>query len=225
MAAPSAGTLAAMAVVFASACSTEPPPAPPEKSWDNLDLRRGTTLDRVYVHPKATFDQYRRVMLDRVEVSFDKNWDPKKGTAALKGVQPDKIRGDMALAVREAFKQELETHGYPIVDSSDEDVLRVRAAITDLYVRASDTPGSGSSYAMDATHMTLVAELFDSETGLLLARIYDTAEGSDVGTLQVADSVTSSAEGRRAVSKWAVALRDGLDRAQGKGSPERAKKE
>jgi uncharacterized protein DUF3313 len=218
MASLSAGTLAAMAVVLTTACATQPPPPPPEKSWDGLDLRRDTTLERVYLRPDATFDHYKRVMLDRVEVSFDKNWDPKKGPVALQDMAPEEIRADVASALREVFQQELESHGYPIVASSDADVLRVRATITDLYVRSPDTnaPGGSGAYAMDATHMTLVAELFDSETGLLLARVYDTAEGTDVGTLQVAHSMKSSVEGRRALTKWAVALRDGLDRAQGK---------
>lgn len=209
------GASMALVLLVASACTSAPPP-PQQRSWDNLVLLQSSTLDRVYVHPQATFDQYRRVMLDRVEVSFDKNWDPKKGAVALQGMQPDEIRADVARSLREVFKEQLAAKGYPVVDSSDEDVLRVRAAITDLFIRAAENTQSGGSaaYAMDATHMTLVAELFDSETGLLLARAYDTARGAEVGTLQVAHSLTSSAEGRRALKKWAGALGDALERAK-----------
>jgi hypothetical protein len=84
------GMICAAAVLFAGACTTPEPP--PEYSWDNLRRVERSALERVYVHPQADFHRYRRVMLDRVEVSFDKNWDPKKGPGALKDMKPDEIR-------------------------------------------------------------------------------------------------------------------------------------
>jgi len=59
--------------------------------------------------------------------------------------------------------------------------------------------------------MTLVAELRDSVTGELLARVVDTQRGRQTGTLSFTNSVTNTADARRAIGIWATALRQGLD--------------
>ncbi len=66
--------------------------------------------------------------------------------------------------------------------------------------------------------MTLVMELRDGPTGQLLARVLDTKAGSDTGWAQVTNSVTNSADFRRAVRSWAQRLVKGLDKLNGKTS-------
>jgi hypothetical protein len=55
----------------------------------------------------------------------------------------------------------------------DEDVLRIKAEIRDLYINAPDLPRAGVSrtYALSAGEMRLVAELRDAPTGALIARL------------------------------------------------------
>ncbi len=64
---------------------------------------------------------------------------------------------------------------------------------------------------MNAGRMTLVAELRDSETGALFARVVDEREARDNMTLQWSNRVENSAEARAAVSRWANILRARLD--------------
>jgi hypothetical protein len=59
--------------------------------------------------------------------------------------------------------------------------------------------------------MTLVAELRDSITGETLARAVDTRSGRGTGTFMVTNSVTNTADARRAIRIWAQSIRNGLD--------------
>ena len=125
-------------------------------------------------------------MLDPVEVSFDKNWDPRGSTRSrLDAADPQAIRQGLAKLARDVFKRELEKKGgYPLVEEPGEDVLRVRAQIVDLYINAPDTNGPGitRTYVMNAGEMTLVAELYDSQTNALIGACIDRQRGLDRGS-------------------------------------------
>jgi hypothetical protein len=207
----------AAAASVAACAATQQTKAPTE--WDGLQLVKRAGLDLVYVKPGATLKQYRRVMLDPVQISFDKNWDPEGDSISkIRGrVDPEKIKTELAELFQEVSRRELEQKGqYPVVDAPGEDVLRVSAALVDLYINAPDKQEAGRSYSyvVDAGTVTFVAELRDSQTNTLLARVIDKEQGDDFGYLQIANSVTNSAEARRMIAKWSDALRDALDRAR-----------
>jgi hypothetical protein len=105
---------------------------------------------------------------------------------------------------------------YQIVDTSGPDVLRVTAAIIDLYVTAPDVqrPGRNYTYAVSAGRMTLVAELRDSESGAILARVADRKEASNPNTFTWTTRASNTADARRILRSWAGALRKGLDSAR-----------
>lgn len=206
-----------LAAVLAACATSTSNKAPTE--WDGLQLVKRPGLDLVYVKPGATLTRYRRVMLDPIQISFDKNWDPEGDSISkIRGrVDPEKIKTELAQLFEEVSKRELQEKGqYPVVDAPGDDVLRVSSAIVDLYINAPDTmePGRSRTYVVDAGHMTFVAELRDSHTNTLLARVIDKEQGADFGYLQIANSVTNSAEARTMIAKWADALRDALDRAR-----------
>jgi hypothetical protein len=67
---------------------------------------------------------------------------------------------------------------------------------------------------MDAGRMTLVLELRDGPTGQLLARVVDRHVGSQTGFPTVTNSVTNTAEFRRAVTAWAKRLVKALDKVR-----------
>ena len=207
------------AVTLAGCASTRPAPA---DEWDGLVRQTGTRLGAVFVRPDAEIVGYRSVMIDPVEVSFARNWEPNRGgrsqLSRLDAGDMAAMQAGVADLFRETFRAELERGGYQLVDVAGPDTLRVTAAIVDLYINAPDTmsPGRSRTYTANTGRMTLVAELRDSMTGELLARAVDARSGRSSGIMQVTNRVTNTADARRAMGVWATALRQALDEMYGR---------
>jgi hypothetical protein len=181
------------------------------------------SLDHVYVLPAADFGSYTRIRLDPVEVSFSERWDPNsnriRGRSAQRTMSAEEIerlRANVATEFEQVLKDELRRGGYMLIQGNAEDALRVTPMIVNLYVTA---PGAQQNprtrtYVANTGHMTLFAEVSDSVTGEVLARVADTRQGRQTRTLQLASSVTNMADARRVFTDWARALRAGLDDAR-----------
>jgi len=194
----------------------------PPKEWDGLVRVNSKQIDHLYKLPEADFSGYKRVRLDPIEVEFDKNWKPndsqRSPSSRLTNSDLEQIKKTLAEEFRKVFTEELTENGYPVVNEDGDDVLRVSAAIVNLYITAPDKMSAGRSrtYTTNAGHMTLVAELRDSVTGKLMARAVDSVQARDTGTFMMTTSVTNLASARNALIKWARVLRGGLDAATGK---------
>jgi len=190
--------------------------------WDGLVRRPVSRMDAVFVRPDADVTAYTSVMLDPVEVSFARDWNPNQGrrnpAARLNANDVAAIQTGLADMMRETFRAQLAAGGYTLVDEPGPDTLRVTAAIVNLYVTAPDTMTAGRSrtYTANSGQMTLVAELRDSVSGELLARAVDTQRGRTTGAMQFTNNVTNTADARRAMGIWATALRQGLDELYGR---------
>jgi len=208
---------AAAAALLPAMAADEPP-----KEWDGLARVSSKKLDHVYKLPEADFSGYKRVRLDPIEVEFDKNWKPNQSQRSpsqrLTNEDIEKIKKALAEEFRKVFTEELSKNGYTVVAESDDDVLRVSAAIVNLYITAPEKMSAGMSrtYTTSAGHMTLVAELRDSVTGKLMARAVDSVQGRDTGNFMITNSVTNMSSARTALSQWARVLREGLDDATGR---------
>jgi len=132
----------------------------------------------------------------------------------------EKIKTEVAIMFREVFAEELSKDGgYEIVDDAGEDVLLVRPAIIDLDISAPDTMTAGRSrtYTTESGAATVFVELFDSETGDILARAADRKVAGRVGGyLSYTNRVTNQADARRMMRGWAKSLRERLDEYHGK---------
>jgi len=175
------------------------------------------------VRPNVDFKTYKRVQLDPVQVAMDKNWDPNSEKVGLSGTLSStdvrRIRDELSKMFRDVFAERLSKNGYPLVETSGDDVLLVQAALTNVYINAPDDADSRTrSYVMDAGRMTLVMQLADSVTGQTLARVVDTKQGSNTRGPQWANSVTNSAEARKAIGQWADALSKALDAVNGRAA-------
>ena len=62
--------------------------------------------------------------------------------------------------------------------------------------------------------MTLKLEIYDSVTGDLIAKASDRREAPRRSYLQWTNSVSNNAEARRMLQRWAVDLRERLDKAR-----------
>ena len=124
----------------------------------------------------------------------------------------ERIRRTVAETFRVVFVEELEAGGYEIADHASEDVLIVRPAVIDLVVNAPDTRTGGRTrtFVGSAGAATALIELYDSVSGDILVRAIDRRSARNFGTF-AANNVTNSADARRIIRLWAVALREALD--------------
>jgi hypothetical protein len=165
---------------------------------------------------------YQKVILEPLQVSFSKNWDPNASADFSRRVDASdiqKIKDALASMFREEYIKELGKGGYTVTDVPGPDTIRVTPAIVDLYISAPDvmSPGRSRTYTTDAGQMTLDLEVRDSVTGQLMARAVDKQQAMNTGRLQWTNSVTNRADAQRAIDVWAGQLRAGLDRINGVG--------
>jgi len=197
----------------------------PETTEDGLRKINVNGIDAVYVRPGASLGAYQRILLDPVQVSFSKDWKPQQTGSYLSLSQEDreKIRSDLAELFRTTATDVLQKGGYPVVTESAPDVLRISANLADVYINAPDTmtPGRSYNFVMSAGRMTLVAELRDSQTGQIMARVFDQRDMRNDEFLRLSTSVSNSAEARDAVRTWANILLGRLNavRVQPTSSP------
>ena len=185
---------------------------------EGLQPVKSKDMDMVYTRPGATLAGYNKVMLDPVEVSFSKSWDPKRtgSNLPLGADEREKIRTGVAKITQEQFAKQLQAkNGYPIVNAAGPDVLRAKARVLNLYVNAPDAGSVGRTrtYTLSAGEATLFLELFDSETGQILARVIDRRESRNNNMVMLANPVSNAFEAEALAAQWAAVLRKAMDKA------------
>src|SRR5271170_2319014 len=173
-------------------------------------------LDHVYARPGANLSAYRKIMLDPAEVAFRKDWNPDRAGGPITTAQRQAIKDGLARIFRDELTKDLQqSGGYALASAAGSDVLRIRAEIRDLYINAPGVPQAGDNrvYALSVGEMRLVAELRDSSTGALIARVIDLKKDPDAPWLHVTTRVDNEAAARRAIAEWAQILRKQLDAA------------
>jgi hypothetical protein len=214
--------LAALVLAPPAFAQSKPSGLEEAMSHDGLQKIKVKGLDLVYARPGAALAGYDKVRLDPVEVSFAKNWNPNGAGSRFKlsTEERESIRAGVAKIVYDEFVKALQVKsGYQVVSESGPDVLRVKVVVANLYVNAPDTGGAGISrtYTTSAGEMTLVQELYDSESGQVLARVVDRRESRNAGTLTMTNSASNAWEASNVAAIWARILRDALDKAHGIG--------
>lgn len=197
-----------------AALAADPPPA---VSHDGLELVQDGRLQLVYRRPGVDFAGYTKLMIDPFEVAFRKDWT--RDFQRVSQNDRERIRRDLAAEAQKIFIEELQQKGgYQIVDRAAPDVLRVSAAIIELYINAPDTMQAGRSrtYVLSTGEATLVAELRDSASGAVVARAADRMRARESVTLQWTSRATNRADAREILRRWAGALREALDEAHGR---------
>jgi hypothetical protein len=187
-------------------------------TYDGLQPVNISGLDLAYAKPGATLAGYSRVMIAPVSVAFDKSWEAKAPGSPyrMSTSEIERIRSDVAKIVSDAFTKELKRGGYTIVTEAGPETLLVRPAIIGLYVNAPDVMRAGRSrtYTASAGQMTLVAELIDSETGAVVARVLDRQQARETAPFTISSRVTNTSAAEIAAQSWARILRTSLDKAK-----------
>jgi hypothetical protein len=191
----------------------------PEYTVEGLQLVPDTkNIAYVWAEPGADLSQYGRVYLVEPYVAFKKNWqrEQNRGTLKVRSSDMERIKKNVQELFMEVFTEELTKGGYTLASERAEDVLLVKPAIIDLDISAPDIRSAGrtTTYATTAGSMTLYIELYDSETGDLLAKALDPKTDRDRGYMQWQSGPANRAAAKRMMEPWAEALRKGLDKAR-----------
>ena len=219
-------TLKAACLVALTVALTHAPAATKKEidqalSEGGLQKLKVKDIELAYARPGASLAAYKRVKLDPVEVAFSPSWNPTRTGSSLKlsAQEKENIRTGVARLVEEEFARELQAGGrYAVVNETGADVLRVKAAIVNLYINAPDNGmGRQRTIVSSAGEMTLIAELSDGATGQVLARVADRREAPST-RMQITNGVVNESEARTIAAGWAKTLRKALENAQGLGA-------
>jgi len=209
-----AAALAACLVIFGAVAGAADAP----DNWDGLVQIKPKRMDMVHVLPGADFRPYTKVMLDKTEVAFRKDWqknmnDTRSVSRKIDDAEAAKIMAAASSNFSDVWTKALEKAGYPVVTAPGADVLRLSPGIADLYINAPDTMEAGrvQSYTAEAGEATLILEVRDSRTNALLGRVVDRRETRSSVAMQPANRVTNQADFRSLFSQWASIAGKGLD--------------
>ena len=202
----------------------------PDVSPDGLTRVDSKRADAVYVQPGADLTGYTKIALLEPQISFRKNWqqDVNMDRPMRRVSDKDMARmiavGKQLLA--EEFLDELKRGGFEVVEEFGPDVLVVKPAIVDLDIFAPDPDNTAGiwtkTYSDGSGSATLWLELYDSVTGQLLVRAYDSKSNEGDGfTWRIPRSqATNMNDARYAFQSWAKMLVKGLNAAKAKGAEE-----
>ena len=179
-------------------------------------------LAYVWAEPGADLSQYKRINLVAPSVAFKKNWRRNYNRHAtdlsnkIKTSDIKRIQKNVSELFLDVFTKELEAGGYTLTSEKAEDVLTVKADILDLDINAPDIPSSGAmaTAVASAGSMSLIMELFDSETDDLLAKAMDATADRQSMVMQFQSGPANKQAARKMMEPWAKALREGLDHAR-----------
>lgn len=196
----------------------------PETTSDGLKLQHQTNHGALYIKEGASLAGYSRISILDCFVQFRENWQRDFNRSQL-GVDHqitdrdvEQIKEQVATEFPKAFSKVLESRGYEIVDNTGKDVLLLRPAVIDLTVTSPNTNTAGwSAKAVQSNGtMTLYMEIYDAANNTKIAQIID---GEIVGSESFAHrggAVRNNAQFAQTMERWANALSDHLDNANGK---------
>ena len=200
--------------LLVAACAPQPT-IPVVASTDNVDgLQQVSSryFDIAFARPGVDFSHYTTVLLSGSELAF-KTPDRSQHQFPLSDEQKDQFRQHLD----EQFSAELANlKNLRLADQAGPDALavlvRVQDIITTVPPQATGRSGWGSLSLRALGEATLVIELHDSESGEILARVYDrrALEGVAISQNQAAP-LTRFEDGESMSRQWASTVRERLD--------------
>lgn len=190
-----------------------------EVSFDGLHKIDNSAFHDAWADPDADWARYDQFIGG--EAFFE--YRAVKKTAKYSSIRPpastdefyidEKNRERLTKEVTDIFTEELaKSERFTRTEEPGQNVLIIRGGLHDIVSR---TPPElitrGEIYIRSFGEATLVLEVVDSMSGEVLARAVERREAGSSSAMVAANTVTTWAEVRRMVRRWAVTLRKGLD--------------
>ncbi len=205
---------ALLLAMLVSACAPQPgvPVAVPATDLDGLESVSSKYFGAAFVRPGTDFSRYQELLVSGSQLAF-KPPDRTKQQFPLSAEQKDRFR----IVLDTQFAEKLaDLDTLSLTDTVGPDALAVQVRVQDILAtvppQAVGKSGWGSLSLRALGEATLVIELSDSESGEILARVYDrqTFEGVAVAQNQAAP-ITRWEDVEALCKKWASTVRDRLD--------------
>ena len=211
------------------AFAQEAPPIEKVTGDDELVKQKGP-WEGTWVHPGADISKYTKLYMWESVFQF------REGGATSSGTTMQMMRGDQSgpyavteeskekfkEVVSEAFVKEL-SHSkmFEVVDTIGPGTLAVRGAVMDIVSFVPPRLSGGGVHLASVGQATMVFELIDAETGVIMARVAERRNiQPDSRMNQVNAAPTNSSTVWNDVKRWAgdeaKSLRKGLEKAKKK---------
>ena len=181
---------------------------------DGLVFVPSSRKGKVYRSPDVRFERYRQVIIEPVTVTFKSTW--RREYPRLSESDVEKIRSRAAEQFHEQLTRELVKLGhYALAENPAPDVLKIKARIVEFDQKAPSPKDSRwvETYAHSAGDMTLIVELYDAASGVLVGRIVDPEKGKEYRQLQLIDKIFVENEAKISFSNAARLTREALNLA------------
>lgn len=186
--------------------------------WEGMQKVVWKRFDEAYQAPGINFRSYTKVMIDPAEAAFRKDWQRDYNKVhfdlerRISDEDAQKILAEARSGLTDAFARVFQDAGYQVVTAPGPDVLRVKASLADLDVRAPDvmTSAQSETFSEEAGSARLVLEVRDSTSGALLAGGIDKRDVGNLTFLERRSSVSNRADFSRAFRRWAQFSVDAL---------------
>ena len=200
--------------VLLCACAPQPslPITETATHLDGLGKVSSKYFGAAFVRPGADFSRYQELLVSGSELAF-KTPDRAKQQFPLSAEQKDRFR----TLLDTQFAEELGSlENLQLTDAAGPNALAVQVRVQDILATVSSNAVGGSGWGSLSLRAlgeaTLVIELSDSESGEILARVYDRRAIEGVAIAQDPSAPVTRWEDVEAMCKhWATTVRDRLD--------------
>jgi hypothetical protein len=193
-------------------------------SYDGLHRIKKSVMDEAYVKPDIDLSGYTKIMIDPVAVSYKRKPPPPAASMRASGSRSnfaltEQQMEQLTLLFHEAFVEAMTKNStWEVTETSGPDVLRIEAELIDLVVKVPTRPSTSQThyFVSEIGEVTLVAELRDSQSREVLARVADRSliKTAGSGDFAYTTGVSARADVRRLFDAWANLIRNGLDQVR-----------
>ena len=182
---------------------------------DGLPLQSETKHEKTYVKQDVIFQNYKFLNFEELTLEFKENWihdynrDQRTLSSQLQDKDVEDIKGRLKKQFETSFFEQLKANDrYSLVQTKSAETLLIKPSIVDLFLYGPDKQTATSKITMvhQAGGATLVLEIYDANSGELLAKIIDEKKTFDHFDLQQADRIFNNSEFSTVYRKWARKL-------------------
>jgi len=199
-----------LGLMFLFACATAPPRSGFLHDYSNLKSDPEDESLLWWEKENVDWKRYKKLMIDPVVIYLHPEAQNRQIEPDVLKELTDYFRSSVIVEVQDA---------YPVVDKSGHDVLRIRAAITDI-IPANPLINTAMILAVglpvDMGGAAMEAEFLDSITNKPLGSVVDKKVGLPVHPVDYIQGFTKWGHAKMALDEWAELLKEALDEAHGK---------